>query len=131
MNKFILIGAISWGLLSCSNTEEKVYLTLNEQVLKMHDQLMPKTESLVSMEAKLVELEKGADSAHVKKLKIALKKADGAMMDWMHGYSLDSLEKMDIPTKISYLSQQLTILKSIQNQTDSTLKAAQEYVKKK
>lgn len=131
MKNIKVLILLSWGVLSCSSAEEKVYLKLNEEVMKMHDQLMPKTESLVELENKLTAFEKGADSTHVKKLKIALRKTDESMMDWMHGYSLDSLEKMDIPSKIIYLNQKLMGIKEIKEKTDSTIKAVEEYVKKK
>ncbi len=118
------------GILSaCENVQEKTADKLNEELMALHDQIMPKTENLVSLKSKLDSLAKGPDSLHVKKLQTALSKADESMMDWMHHYSLDSLEKMSIQDKIKYLSSQITQLHSIEQLTDSTITAAKNYVK--
>lgn len=129
MKKILTIGIIGLTLASCSDAQEKMYETLNEEVMSLHDQIMPKTESIVSLQGKLDSLAKGPDSVHVKKLQAALSKADGSMMDWMHHYSLDSLEKMNLKDKISYLTGQISQLQTIEKLTDSTLNAAKNYVK--
>jgi len=129
MKKILSIGIISFTLISCSDAQEKMYEKLNEEVMALHDHIMPKTETIVSLQSKLDSLAKGPDSVHVKKLKAALSKADASMMDWMHHYSLDSLEKMSIKDKISYLSGQISQLQTIEKLTDSTLAAAKNYVK--
>jgi hypothetical protein len=49
------------------------------------------------------------------------------MMDWMHQFSIDSLDKMDVNTKVIYLKTQYQQLTDLQKLTDSTLHAAQTY----
>jgi hypothetical protein len=124
MKKFI---ALSLLLLGCSQAEEKLSEELQAKVLGLHDVLMPKTEQLVSLKSKLDSLSKGADSTHVRKLISSLDKADKSMMDWMHQFSIDSLSKMDVNTKVIYLKNQYTQLTELQQLTDSTLHAAQKY----
>jgi len=51
-------------------------------------------------------------------------------MDWMHHFSLDSLEKMDVTNKISYLKNQLEALKNLEKSTDSSVHAAKTYTVK-
>ncbi len=129
MKQLFAIGVVGFFLFSCADAQEKTFETLNEEVMSLHDQIMPKTENLVSLQSKLDSLGKGADSVHVNKLKRALKQADDSMMDWMHHYSLDSLEKMSIKEKISYLTTQISELRRIEKLTDSTITAAKDYVK--
>jgi hypothetical protein len=114
-------------LLGCSQAEEKLSEELQTKVLGLHDVLMPQTEQIVSLKSKLDSLSTGADSVHVKKLIGALDKADQSMMDWMHQFSIDSLDKMDVNTKLTYLKGQYQQLTDLQKLTDSTLHAAQTY----
>lgn len=124
MKKFIALILL---LLGCSQAEEKLSEELQAKVLGLHDVLMPKTEQIVSLKTKLDSLSTGADSTHVRKLISSLDKADKSMMDWMHQFSIDSLGKMDVNTKVIYLKNQYTQLTELQQLTDSTLNAAQKY----
>jgi hypothetical protein len=124
MKKWIAISLI---LVGCSQAEEKLSEELQAKVLGLHDDLMPKTEQIVSLKTQLDSLSTGADSTHVRKLISSLDKADKSMMDWMHQFSIDSLEKMDVSTKVIYLKNQYTQLTDLQKLTDSTLNAAQKY----
>jgi len=114
-------------VLGCSQAEEKLSEELQAKVLGLHDVLMPQTEQIVSLKTKLESLSTGAGSVHVKKLIGALDKADQSMMDWMHQFSIDSLDKMDVNTKVIYLKTQYQQLTDLQKLTDSTLHAAQTY----
>jgi hypothetical protein len=124
MKKWI---ALSLFLVGCSQAEEKLSEELQTKVLGLHDVLMPKTEQIVSLKSTLDSLSSGADSTHVRQLIRSLDKADQSMMDWMHQFSIDSLGKMDVNTKVIYLKNQYTQLTELQKLTDSTLDAAQKY----
>jgi len=119
--------AVCLLLVGCSQAEEKMSEELQAKVLELHDVLMPKTEQIVSLKSKLASLSTGADSTQVRKLISSLDKADKSMMDWMHQFSIDSLGKMDVSTKVIYLKNQYTQLTDLQKLTDSTLNAAQKY----
>lgn len=124
MKKWIALSLLFVG---CSQAEEKLSEELQAKVLGLHDVLMPKTEQIVSLKSKLDSLSTGADSTHVRTLIRSLDKADQSMMDWMHQFSIDSLGKMDVSTKVIYLKNQYTQLTELQKLTDSTLDAAQKY----
>lgn len=124
MKKWIALSLI---LVGCTQAEEKLSEELQAKVLGLHDVLMPQTEQIVSLKSQLDSLSTGADSTHVRKLISSLDKADQSMMDWMHQFSIDSLEKMDVKTKVIYLKNQYTQLTELQKLTDSTLNAAQKY----
>jgi GTP-binding protein EngB required for normal cell division len=95
--------------------------------MQLHDQLMGKTEDIVKLKSGLDSLIKGKDSVNVFQLIHALDKADESMMDWMHQFSIDSLEKMNALDKISYLKKQLEALKNLDKSTDSSVHAAKMY----
>ena len=124
MKKYI---ALTLLLLGCTQAEEKLSQELKENVLGLHDDLMGKTEQIVSLKSKLDSLSSGADSVQVKRLLGALNKADNSMMDWMHQFSIDSLDKMEVGAKMIYLQKQYEQLTGLQKLTDSTLHAAQTY----
>ena len=126
LNKIIIMG-LFLSVISCSQAEEKLSEELQGKVLGLHDELMPKTEEIISLQVQLDSLSTGKDSVHVNKLKHALAKSDQAMMDWMHQFSIDSLGKMDVKSKIEYLGKQYNQLKGLQKLTDSSLHAAKAY----
>ncbi len=128
LNKIILACLLSFSLFACSQAEEKLSGELQEKVLGLHDELMPQTEEIISLQAQLDSLSTGKDSVHINKLKRALAKSDQSMMDWMHQFSIDSLAKMDVNTKIEYLGKQYNQLKDLQKLTDSSLHAAKAYL---
>jgi hypothetical protein len=130
-NKGIVISVLGLGLLftnACEQAEEKLSQELNEQVMTLHDHLMPQTEQIVQLKGTLDSLSHGKDSTHVKRLIQSLDKADQSMMDWMHQFSVDSLEKLEVKAKVIYLGKQLSKLKQVESITDSSLSAAKKYV---
>jgi hypothetical protein len=124
MKKYI---ALTLLLIGCTQAEEKLSQELKDNVLGLHDDLMGKTEQIVSLKSKLDSLSSGVDSVQVKRLLGALNKADNSMMDWMHQFSIDSLDKMEVGAKMIYLQKQDEQLTGLQKLTDSTLHAAQTY----
>ena len=112
---------------SCNEAEQKLSQELNDQVMQLHDQLMGKTEDVLKLKRRLDSLSTGKDSINVHKIIASLNKADESMMDWMHHFSLDSLDKMDMSNKIGYLKKQLEALKNLEKSTDSSVHAAKTY----
>lgn len=113
---------------ACTTAEEKLSSAMEEKVLQLHDTLMPQTEQLISLKSSLDSISKGKDSVHIKLIIHALAKADHAMMDWMHQFSLDSLSKLAVGEKITYLKLQYAALTRLKTSTDSSLHAAKTYL---
>jgi len=128
--KFMTLLSIMLILGSCNQAEQKLSKQLNDQVMQLHDQLMGKTEDILKLKRRLDSLSTGEDSVNVNKIIVSLNNADASMMDWMHHFSLDSLEKMDVTNKISYLKNQLEALKNLEKSTDSSVHAAKTYTVK-
>ena len=125
--KFMTFLSIMLILGSCNQAEQKLSQELNDQVMQLHDQLMGKTEDILKLKRRLDSLSTGQDSVNVNKIIVSLNNADASMMDWMHHFSLDSLEKMDVSNKIGYLKNQLEALKNLEKSTDSSVHAAKTY----
>lgn len=113
---------------ACTTAEEKLSSALQENVLQLHDTMMPQTEQLISFKSSLDSISKGKDSVHVKQIIYALDKADHSMMEWMHQFSLDSLSKLAVGEKVNYLQLQYSILTRLKTSTDSSLHAAKTYL---
>jgi hypothetical protein len=128
--KFMTFLSIMLILGSCNQAEQKLSQELNDQVMQLHDQLMGKTEDILKLKRRLDSLSTGQDSVNVNKIIVSLNNADASMMDWMHHFSLDSLEKKDVTNKISYLKNQLEALKNLEKSTDSSVHAAKTYTVK-
>lgn len=126
-NKILIILVVFFCVSSCNEVEKKMSQELKDQVMQLHDQLMGKTEDIVKLKSGLDSLVNGKDSVNVFQLIHALDKADESMMDWMHQFSIDSLEKMNALDKISYLKKQLEALKNLDKSTDSSVHAAKMY----
>ncbi|MEY4611586.1 MAG: hypothetical protein RL246_1905 [Bacteroidota bacterium] len=124
----VVLGLVMLFTNACEQAEEKLSQELNEQVMTLHDHLMPQTEQIVQLKGTLDSLSHGKDSTHVKRLIQSLDKADQSMMDWMHQFSVDSLEKLEVKAKVIYLGKQLSQLKQVESITDSSLSAAKKYV---
>lgn len=113
---------------ACTTAEEKLSSALEEKVLRLHDTLMPQTEQLISLKSSLDSISKEKDSVHIKLIIHALDKADHSMMDWMHQFSLDSLSKLAVGEKVTYLQSQYAALTRLKTSTDSSLHAAKTYL---
>ncbi len=127
--KFALLYLVLFfGLHACQEAEQKIKEVLNEQVMNLHDKLMPQTEEIIQLKSQLDSLSTGKDSTHVHNLIQSLTIAENEMMNWMHHFSLDSLDKMDVKNQVKYLQSQYLQLKSVEKITDSTLYAAKKYI---
>jgi hypothetical protein len=126
---FILSGiGLFLCLNACKEAEQKTKEILNEQVMNLHDKLMPQTEEIIQLKSQLDSISTGRDSTHVKNLILSLTKAENEMMDWMHHFSIDSLDQMEVKSQVKYLQLQYKQLKFVENITDSTLNAAKKYI---
>lgn len=84
----VLVSAIS--LMACKS-DKKAEETLRQEVERLHDEVMPKTD-------RLYKLRKDIEKAYPDSVKVSSKassisanliKAEDAMMDWMHDYKAD------------------------------------------
>jgi hypothetical protein len=127
LKKIVTLVFLTTGF-ACTTAEEKLSSALQEKVMQLHDTLMPQTEQLISFKSSLDSISKGKDSVHIKQIINALDQADDSMMEWMHQFSLDSLSKLAVGEKVSYLQSQYSALTRLKTSTDSSLHAAKTYL---
>ena len=133
---------ISSGLLLSSCSEKKSYEALQQEVMAIHDSIMPRMSEIMSLEELLtLELEKTdslqaahpADTAMVSRQRDLqslirnLKAADQAMMHWMHTYKADTLAKLDAKQAELYLQNQKNAIENVRDQMQQSIKQAQAF----
>lgn len=131
--KKILVSIIAIGWLgfvfSCEKTEEKVSEVMKKELFDLHDKLMPETMKVEDMKAKLDSMKTGADSANIEAIKNQLDQANAGMMDWMHNFDISKLDSMANDQKIEYLKKQIDILKKVNEDTEASFKAYEDFTK--
>lgn len=128
---FLFLGtAIVLG--ACGPSEEELMHTKEETawsaMMKIHDEVMPKTSEIVSLytELKKIDPQKITDNektAEVQTTIIALEEAEEAMFAWMN--ELKNLKVLRLQKNheeiMSYLAQETQIIESISNQMIAAL----------
>ena len=121
---YFLIFIVLTSLFSCSVSEKEQIKLLEEQVLAEHDEVMSQMDKINQRQRKLRAYLQKADTEQINprfvQNQIAdLKKADAAMMDWMHQYKSPAELA---PEKASlYLRDQLAKIKQVKKQVESAL----------
>ncbi len=111
-------------LYSCAISEKEKVKLLEEQVLREHDEVMSQMDKIFRKQRKLQASLQRADTSQtnqqlIRKQIADLKKADAAMMDWMHQYKSPT----DLaPEKASmYLQDQLVKIRRVKKQVAKVL----------
>ena len=108
MKKTLITISLFTSLTACQkNAEDKQKLMINE-VMAVHDEVMPKMDDIMSLKSKLDSAIKvSPDSAKAKKLYSALDVADNQMMDWMEGYDSESVKGKSEVEISKYFAEQI------------------------
>jgi hypothetical protein len=124
-------------LISC--TDKKVQIdALENEVMAIHDEVMPKSEEIMSLKGKIKAKLAAIDStsAVYKKMKIStdsinylLDSADNQMMDWMMGYSGDSLKMLSEDKAAAYLLDQKGKIEKVKALTLKNIEQAKAFLK--
>jgi len=101
---------------------------LDEEIMKIHDEVMPKTFTIRTRIQKLKEDLKSATTEQKKKIEgqiARLDSADRAMYDWMHKYDPipDSLGEEKAK---QYLDAELVKIKQVKEKIESALKESEQ-----
>jgi hypothetical protein len=116
---------------------------LEKEVFAIHDEVMPKMDDIMQLKSQLSNELSAIDSLttissnavllarkdSVLNLSTALEKADAGMMDWMHNYNGDSLQKLPVADAIKYLEAEKIKIESVKQQTLGTITKAQQFLK--
>lgn len=131
MNKIITTIFLSTLLIGCQkNAEDKQKLMINE-VMAVHDEVMPKMDDIMSLKSSLDSAIKvSPDSAKAKKLYSALDVADNQMMDWMENYDSESVKGKSEEQISKYFADQKTRITEVKVLTVKSIEDAKKFLRK-
>lgn len=154
MKKYLLIAFTVSYLYSCNKTNETkeghhhdAKTPLNEQteaMLAIHDSIMPHMDKLMDLKKEIKNDLKITDSLLVLKSTEALKtrkeealkitsqldSTDKAMMNWMHEFKFETLEKLDKTQAVAYVADQKKKIESVRAQMNKSLSDANQFIEK-
>ena len=131
MNKIIITITLLATLTACQkNTEDKQKIMINE-VMAVHDEIMPKMDDIMSLKSSLDSVIKvSPDSAKAKQLYSALDVADNQMMDWMENYDSESVKGKSEEEINKYFADQKTKITEVKVLTDKSIEEAKGFLGK-
>lgn len=120
-------------LLTFSCADEEVN-ALRKEVLRIHDDVMPKMENIHSISSKLKAKKVNIkDSLLLKEINVSLAKlhlADDAMMTWMHEYKAEYGEDgMPKDSILAYLGREKLKIKDVGDKMLESIKIGEELLK--
>jgi uncharacterized protein YceH (UPF0502 family) len=127
------------GLLFACNSKKAAedVAKLKDEVMTVHDKLMPESleaENLTAqLEERLAKLNKKdknyeAQKAQIDSLTALLTDAQDEMMTWMNEYSDDSLSKMNDADAIKYLESEKRKINQVKELTDKNFGTVKDYL---
>jgi len=132
--KFLYSLIISLAIISCSSTSEKKkedLPALKEEVMKVHDEVMPKMGPLMKAKKELLKkAETETDSLRIMKyLEVSgqIELANESMMDWMHNYN-PNFDGDEVAVK-EYLNEKKKSIEKVKIDMISALLASEEALK--
>lgn len=137
MKKSIIILATLF--LSCNGGENQKLEILQDEVMAIHDEVMPKMGEIMSLKEQLNTSLAAIDStkANYGAIKVAsdsltnlLTEADNNMMDWMDEYNADTLKAISVEDGIKYLMEEKSKIGAVKELTNKNIDAVKQYLKK-
>ena len=133
------LAIVAISVTACTNPKEKEKKELEEKVMAVHDEVMPKMGSIQSLQETLKQMIETAaqdtvmvDSAFIAAAKAQhteLEEAHNAMMDWMAGYTPPSNEQ-SVDDAVSYLREQEQSVSAMAEKMKSAIANAEKFVEK-
>lgn len=131
MNRLFALLLLS-ATFSCQNTDTQAVVKLEGEVMAIHDEIMPKMEEIMNLQAKLKRrtetdslVRPTADS-----LGRVLGEADNAMSDWMAEYQADAVKTMPAAEAKTYLEGEKRKIEDVKTKTNQGIAAANAFLKK-
>lgn len=126
-----LIFALLIGLtLACDNKIDGEIETLNAELMKGHDVVMPKTMAIADIKKDLIatsEKASEADKATVLKLSTDLQKAEDDMYEWMKNYGVAMNDVKDKNEKLKLYKELDVEVKKLTEETETAIAAAKKF----
>ncbi|MGV8879870.1 MAG: hypothetical protein ACOH2A_12655 [Sphingobacteriaceae bacterium] len=140
MKKFFSLFICSLLLYAC-NSQQNNEKALQNTIIKLHDQVMPKGGLVISNKMRLDTLLNQLDSLkkqnpsldtlaerqHIKALIIQLENADNAMSDWMNQFNPDNEDKKHADA-MEYLKNEKQKIEAIDTRFSAVLDESNQYL---
>ncbi|BDD04271.1 hypothetical protein [Aureibacter tunicatorum] len=129
---FLTAIVISCFTYSCTDKKKLEKETLYKNVMKIHDDVMPKMQDIMNLKkninSQIDSLSKDSLNAtqvqELKKISNNLDNADHMMMKWMRGFNA-KYDTLPIDDAINYLKKEEVKIKEVSNAMNSSIKEAQ------
>ncbi|MEN9611489.1 MAG: hypothetical protein RLZZ628_2303 [Bacteroidota bacterium] len=135
-NLLVLFLCVSLSYLcACKNKQEEALNQLNDEVMKLHNETMPKMGDIYQLKTALKQRSEATseDSTQLKEAlleaQLALSKADDNMMQWMHQFTEGKNAAKSYEDKIKFFKAQKDSIQSVNNQIYMSIAIASKYVK--
>ena len=128
---FLAVSLFSLLLFSCKDNEKSQAPTQMQQVMAVHDEVMPKMSTINKLISQLDEKIQVADSSEIyEKASQDLKEANKAMFDWMKGFT-DRFDREEITNKKAlsaekqkFLDEEEVKVNALRDQMNTSIKNA-------
>lgn len=131
MKKIFLTISIIASLTACQKNAEDKQKVMIDEVMAIHDEVMPKMDDLMTLKGSLDSAIKvSPDSAKAKQLYAALDSADNQMMDWMQAYNPDQVKGKSDEEVSKYYAEEKTKISSVKELTNKSIEDAKGFLGK-
>lgn len=131
MKKIFLTISIIASLTACQKNAEDKQKVMIDEVMAIHDEVMPKMDDLMTLKGSLDSAIKvSPDSAKAKQLYAALDSADNQMMDWMQAYNPDQVKGKSEEEVSKYYAEEKTKISSVKELTNKSIEDAKGFLGK-
>jgi len=141
---YSFLALATFAFVACGSDEKKDYEVLDDEILDIHDEVMPKLEDLnhyaEEIRSKIVRLDslqqEGVSSNTFAEQRLKaddllgkLQLADSLMWDWMHAYDADSAKSLSDPEEIlKYFQNEKNKITEVKEKTEDGIKEARNFL---
>ena len=127
----ILIPIILLTSLSACDKKPDNQKVMIDEVMAIHDEVMPKMDEIMSLKSSLDSASKvSPDSVKARELSSALEVADNKMMDWMEEYNPDLLKGKSADEITKYYADEKAKISGVKDLTDKSIEDAKAFLSK-
>ena len=138
--RWILLAAVTVMITACTSPQQKKVNTLKEEVIALHDEVMPRMGELSELSAEIksmrdaVKTDTSANaqaSTQTMTMQIkALEDAHEAMMEWMAEYEPMYDQEHHVDSAVAYYTQQKQEIGSVKKTMEKSIEDAKRYLGK-
>ena len=127
----ILFSVILLTSLSACDKKPDNQKVMIDEVMAIHDEVMPKMDEIMSLKSSLDSASKvSPDSLKARELSSALEVADNKMMDWMEEYNPDLLKGKSVDEITKYYADEKAKISEVKDLTDKSIEEAKAFLGK-